>query len=36
MIEGRTLREPSLTVPHPELNARDFWLRQLAQVGGRT
>ena len=24
--------EPGLTVPHPELPNRDFWIRELAQV----
>jgi 2-amino-4-hydroxy-6-hydroxymethyldihydropteridine diphosphokinase len=32
LVEGRTLDEPGLTIPHPELPARDFWLRELAQV----
>ena len=32
LIEGRSLDEPGLTVPHPELPARDFWQRELAQV----
>lgn len=32
LVEGRTLEEPGLTIPHPELPARDFWLRELAQV----
>ncbi len=34
LIEGRNLDEPGLTVPHPELPARDFWQRELAQVRG--
>ncbi len=32
MVEGRSVNEPGLTIPHPELAARDFWLRELAQV----
>jgi 2-amino-4-hydroxy-6-hydroxymethyldihydropteridine diphosphokinase len=32
LIEGRTLDEPGLTVPHPQLQERDFWLRELAQI----
>ena len=34
LVEGRTLDEPGLTIPHPQLGARDFWLRELAQVRG--
>jgi len=29
----RTLRTPRLTVPHPALPDRDFWQRELAQLG---
>ena len=32
LVEGRTLDEPGLRIPHPELPARDFWQRELAQV----
>ncbi len=32
LIEGRAVTAPGLTVPHPELEARDFWQRELAQV----
>jgi 2-amino-4-hydroxy-6-hydroxymethyldihydropteridine diphosphokinase len=32
---GRTVREPRLVVPHPELPNRDFWQRELAQLGLR-
>jgi 2-amino-4-hydroxy-6-hydroxymethyldihydropteridine diphosphokinase len=32
LIEGRTVKEAELTIPHPELAARDFWQRELAQV----
>lgn len=28
----RTLREPGLVVPHPELSHRDFWQRELAEL----
>jgi len=30
----RTLREPDLTIPHPELAHRDFWLREIAELDG--
>ena len=30
---GRRVDEPGLTVPHPELPRRDFWLRELAALG---
>ena len=33
LIEGCAVGEPGLTVPHPELPRRDFWLRELAAVG---
>ncbi|HVO34531.1 MAG TPA: 2-amino-4-hydroxy-6-hydroxymethyldihydropteridine diphosphokinase [Gemmatimonadales bacterium] len=29
----RTLREPTLVVPHPELPNRNFWQRELRQLG---
>jgi 2-amino-4-hydroxy-6-hydroxymethyldihydropteridine diphosphokinase len=29
---GRRVREPDLTIPHPELPHRDFWLRELAEL----
>ena len=29
----RTVKEPGLTIPHPELPNRDFWQRELAQLG---
>ena len=32
LVEGRRIDEPGLTIPHPELAARDFWQRELAQV----
>jgi 2-amino-4-hydroxy-6-hydroxymethyldihydropteridine diphosphokinase len=28
----RTVREPGLVVPHPELPRRDFWQRELAEL----
>ena len=28
----RVIAEPDLTVPHPELAHRDFWLRELAEL----
>ena len=28
----RTVRDPQLTVPHPELPHRDFWLREMAEL----
>ena len=31
-FERRTVREPSLIVPHPELPNRDFWQRELAEL----
>ena len=34
MIEGQNISDDSLTVPHPELNNRDFWQRQLALLRG--
>jgi 2-amino-4-hydroxy-6-hydroxymethyldihydropteridine diphosphokinase len=30
---SRTIDEPSLRVPHPELPNRDFWQRELAELG---
>jgi 2-amino-4-hydroxy-6-hydroxymethyldihydropteridine diphosphokinase len=32
---GRTVTEPGLTIPHPELHRRDFWQRGLAEVLSR-
>ena len=29
---GRVVRLPGLTIPHPELGARDFWQRELAEL----
>ena len=28
----RQLQEPELTIPHPELANRDFWLREMAEL----
>jgi 2-amino-4-hydroxy-6-hydroxymethyldihydropteridine diphosphokinase len=36
VLERRTVDEPSLTVPHPELPNRAFWQRELAQLRGRS
>jgi len=32
MFERQSVREPGLTVPHPELSNRGFWLRELATL----
>ena len=32
LFEKQSVREPGLTVPHPELTNRDFWLRELASL----
>ena len=32
LFERQTVHEPGLTVPHPELSNRDFWLRELAAL----
>ena len=34
LIEGVEYSDDALTVPHPELPNRDFWLRQLAELRG--
>jgi 2-amino-4-hydroxy-6-hydroxymethyldihydropteridine diphosphokinase len=31
LFENQAVREPGLTVPHPELSNRDFWLRELTE-----
>lgn len=31
---ARTVREPDLTIPHPELPNRDFWRREIAELEG--
>lgn len=32
LFEGQSVAEPGLTVPHPELSNRDFWLRELTAL----
>jgi len=32
LFEKQSVREPGLTVPHPELTNRHFWLRELAAL----
>ena len=32
LFEKQAVREPGLTVPHPELSNRDFWLRELSEL----
>jgi len=32
LFEKQSVREPELTVPHPELSNRAFWLRELAEL----
>lgn len=32
----RAVREPNLTLPHPELPNRDFWQRELMELEGAT
>ncbi len=34
LIEGVEVSDDALTVPHPELPNRDFWLRQLDELRG--
>ena len=34
LIEGADYSDDELTVPHPELLNRDFWLRELAELRG--
>src|SRR6266498_2992525 len=29
---ARVVTEPGLTIPHPELSRRDFWLREIAEL----
>lgn len=31
-LEGKAVSSPKLTVPHPELPNREFWLRELAML----
>jgi 2-amino-4-hydroxy-6-hydroxymethyldihydropteridine diphosphokinase len=28
----RNVQSPGLTIPHPQLDARDFWQRELAEL----
>ena len=35
-FERQTVNEPSLVVPHPELQNRQFWRRELAELGVET
>ena len=32
LFEQQSVREPGLTIPHPELSNRDFWLRELTAL----
>jgi 2-amino-4-hydroxy-6-hydroxymethyldihydropteridine diphosphokinase len=32
LFEQQSVQEPGLTVPHPELSNRDFWLRELTTL----
>jgi 2-amino-4-hydroxy-6-hydroxymethyldihydropteridine diphosphokinase len=32
LFESQSVSEPGLTVPHPELSNREFWLRELADL----
>jgi 2-amino-4-hydroxy-6-hydroxymethyldihydropteridine diphosphokinase len=34
LIEGKEVADETLTVPHPELPNRDFWLRELDELRG--
>ena len=34
MLEGTEYSDDALTIPHPELPNRDFWVRELAQLRG--
>ncbi len=36
MFEGKEYADETLVIPHPELENRDFWLRELAQLRGLT
>jgi 2-amino-4-hydroxy-6-hydroxymethyldihydropteridine diphosphokinase len=31
----RTVRDPDLIIPHPEIDNRDFWQREIAELEGR-
>jgi 2-amino-4-hydroxy-6-hydroxymethyldihydropteridine diphosphokinase len=32
LFESQAVSEPGLTIPHPELSNRDFWLRELTEL----
>ncbi|HVF40056.1 MAG TPA: 2-amino-4-hydroxy-6-hydroxymethyldihydropteridine diphosphokinase [Gemmatimonadaceae bacterium] len=34
MIDGKPYCDEALTIPHPELPNREFWKRQLLELGG--
>jgi 2-amino-4-hydroxy-6-hydroxymethyldihydropteridine diphosphokinase len=34
-FDEQTVNEPDLHVPHPEIAKRDFWRRELAELGAR-
>jgi 2-amino-4-hydroxy-6-hydroxymethyldihydropteridine diphosphokinase len=34
LIEGRDYHDDMLSIPHPELPNRDFWQRELDELGG--
>lgn len=34
MIEGKTYEDDKLVIPHPELENRDFWKREIAELRG--
>jgi len=31
----QAVRQPDLTIPHPELRNRDFWRREIAELEGK-
>ena len=33
---ARTVQTPELAIPHPELHNRDFWLREIAELEGKS
>ena len=35
LYDDRTIETPRLTVPHPGVRDRDFWRRELAELGVR-
>ncbi len=32
LFENQSVQQPGLTIPHPELSNRDFWLRELSAL----